>query len=235
MARDRAALIASRVAALVATFLLVTANPVRAQQALVHSGAATAQRPLAVGGGPDRTVTLMAVDLRRGAVRWTLPLDRSTQVASLVVDPQAHHAFVISFGNWSQAWGWTDRGAVVTVDLATRRVVRRIDGGYAAGHAAFDHPMHHLVVLDLDRAPRQNPTRPADIPPARLSVVDTRTGTLIRTITIVPVDVIEGGIMVDNATGRGYITWTGTNSLARADTRTGVALPTLALATEPAS
>lgn len=177
--------------------------------------------------GPTRQVVTM-LDAATGAVRRTVRVPVPSAIA-VALDAQTSHAFIVSSGNAGEP-PYTN-GVVMTVDMTTGRVLRTVQVGVGAGPLAVDPSTDHLFVLSLP------PVRNHDainVWSASVSMIDTRTGSLLRTTAIPETVLAASRLAVNSANHRVYVSWATFqgNSLTVLDSRSDALLPRLFLASE---
>jgi DNA-binding beta-propeller fold protein YncE len=122
-------------------------------------------------------------------------------------------------------------GVVTTIDLHTGKLLRTVQVGVGAGPLAVDASTDHLFVLSLPPLSEQGSI---NLWAATVSMIDTQTGSVVRTTTIPETVIVAARLAVDTAHHRVYLTWATSkgNSLTVLDSRTNVLLPRLFLASE---
>jgi DNA-binding beta-propeller fold protein YncE len=165
------------------------------------------------------------LDAATGAVRRTVRVPVPIAVA-VALDAKTSHAFIVSTGNSSEP-PYTN-GVVTTVDMKTGKVLRTVQVGALGAVLAVDPSTDHLFVLSLPPVSKQGTI---NVWSARVSMIDTRTGALLRSTTIPETVIVASRLAVDSANHRVYVTWATTkaNSLTVLDSRTNALLPRLAL------
>jgi DNA-binding beta-propeller fold protein YncE len=120
---------------------------------------------------------------------------------------------------------------VTTIDMNTGQVLRTVQLGVLGADLAVDPSTDHLFVLSLPPVSNHDAI---NVWGARVSMIDTRTGSLLRT-TAIPETVLPASrLAVDSANHRVYVSWATSqgNSLTVLDSRSDALLPRLFLASE---
>ncbi len=171
---------------------------------------------------------IITLNAATGAVQQTVRVPVSIGVA-VALDTRTGHAFVVSSGNSGEP-PYTN-GVVTTMNMNTGKVLRTVQVGVEASHLAVDPSSNHLFVLSLPPVTHQDAI---NFWSARVSMIDTRTGTLLRATTIPESVVAASRLAVDSINHRVYVTWATSqrNSLTVLDSRTDGLLHRLFLAHE---
>ncbi len=179
-----------------------------------------------ISGQTRQVVTLL--DAATGAVLRTLQLPVPSGVA-VALDAKTSHAFIVSTGNTGEP-PYTN-GVVTTIDMHTGKLLRTVQVGVSAGELAVDPSTAHLFVLSLPPVSEQGSI---NVWSATVSMIDMRTGSLVRTTMIPETVIVASRLAVDTANHRVYLTWATSNgnSLTVLDSRTNALLPRLLLASE---
>ncbi len=194
---------------------------------------------VAIVSGKEHT-TITFVSPVTGEVRRTMQLKGSTLVANIVFDDGTDHAFFIGWGDagkWQRLQdgtavvGGTD-GMVTTVDRASGAVLHAQSVGLAAMRAAVDPSTQHLFVLSLGSIGKSKGR--VVINSSLVSVLDTRTGVLLRATKLPLADVLDTtDVVVDGHSGRAYVNAAAglsqPNSVTLLDTHTGAVVRTVVL------
>ena len=117
------------------------------------------------------------------------------------------------------------------MDLAGAAVLRTGQVGVVGADLAVDPATHHLFVLSL---PPMSAQGGLDLWAATVSMIDTRTGAVLRATTIPETVIVASHLAVDSAHHRVYVSWATAqgNSLTVLDSRSDALLPRLFLASE---
>lgn len=177
--------------------------------------------------GPTGQNVLM-LDAATGAVRRTVRVPAPSGI-SVTPDAKTSHAFIMSTGNSGEP-PYTN-GVVTMVDMNTGKILRTVQVGVGAGRLAVDPATDHVFVLSLDPVREQGTI---NFWSAMVSMIDTRTGSLLRSTTIPETVPAASRLGVDSVNHRVYTTWATSNgnSLTVLDSRTDALLPRLFLASE---
>jgi|SRR5579872_1175320 len=189
---------------------------------------AEAQNIVFLISGPSRQAVTM-LDAATGAVRQTVRVPAPSGI-SVALDAKTSHAFIASTGNAGEP-PYTN-GVVTTINMKTGKVLRTVQVGVGAGRLAVDPSTNHVFVLSLPPVSKQGGI---NFWSARVSMIDARTGALLRATTIPETVPTASRLGVDSVNHRVYLTWATSagNSLTVLDSRTDALLPPLVLAREP--
>jgi DNA-binding beta-propeller fold protein YncE len=193
-----------------------------------------AEKPEAVLVLSGKTLQDVGVlDVAGGAVRRTFHVPIPV-VDNIAVDPRTKHAFAVSFGVPAPFTTGGEQhppisGAVTTVDIATGKILNTVQPGAMAAFSAVDPSTGHVFVLSRPPLSKENSV---NFWSARVSMIDTRTGALLRPTTIPETAIAAARLAVDSTNHRVYLTWATSsgNSLTVLDSRTNKLLPRLFLA-----
>jgi DNA-binding beta-propeller fold protein YncE len=179
-----------------------------------------------ISGQTRQVVTML--DAATGAVRRTVRVPVPSAVA-VALDAQTGHAFIVSSGNTEEP-PYTN-GVVMTVDMTTGQVLRTVQVGALGADLAVDLSTEHLFMLSLPSVSNHDAI---NVWSARVSMIDTRTGALLRTTAIPETVLAAARLAVDSANHRVYVSWATAegNSLTVLDSRSDALLPRLSLASD---
>lgn len=156
-----------------------------------------------------------------GQLLRTVALDSAA--AAVVADEQSGHVFVTTIGPTTSltigasihpapgmTWGFRPRlrplsvpvsigaGSVVTLDARSGAVLHSSRVGIGPEPEAVDSRHHHLLVASVGAMDRLG----TPVGPGSIAVVDTRTGILLRTVTV---GIAPGDVAVDERAGRALV------------------------------
>jgi DNA-binding beta-propeller fold protein YncE len=171
---------------------------------------------------------LMVLDAATGAELRTVRVPVPIAVA-VALDAKTSRAFVVSTGNAGEPP--YANGVVTTIDVKTGTVLQTVEVGVGAAGLAVDPSTDHLFVLSLPPVGDQGAI---DYWSASVSMIDTRTGSLLLTTPIPQTVLAAARLAVDGADHRVYVSWATSqgNSLTVLDSRTNALLPRLFVAAE---
>lgn len=202
--------------------------------------------------------TVSVLDAGSGALVRTVPIGQNP--ADMIVDVQTNRVFVTSDGSGqtNALLPYAPHGHVSVLDARTGRLLHTAPVGYSPGALAIDNRTHHVFVVNGGTLSTLDATRGTVIntipstsdgmaavsersehvfitnyEPSQVSIANTRTGRIIRTIRIGD---HPGPIAVDDQTGHVFTvneTSGVFNDESMLDVRSGVVLRTTAVGAFP--
>jgi len=150
------------------------------------------------------------------------------QPVAIAVDEQTSHAFVVN-GTVNNALYPTGLGSVSMLDMRHSTLVRTVVVGSKPVTIAVDKSAHHVFVINA-----LSPFSPSSMGTGlgSVSMLDTRSGRLLRTVTI---GTDPGPVAVDETGGHVFVANMLDNTVSMLDAHTGTVLRTIAVGARPAA
>jgi hypothetical protein len=149
--------------------------------------------------GPTRQV-VTTLDAASGAARRKIRL-QTPAVVDVALDAKTRHAFIVSLGVPSPP---ATNGEGTAIDMKTGKLLRSVQPGAMAAYSEVDSLTGHLFVLSRPPLSKQGTV---DFWSARVTMIDTRAGALVRETTIPETVIAASRVPVDSGNHRVYLTW----------------------------